>query len=155
MLYVILGIAVLLMLSGIFICTKGEEGMGECFFVFGGLVFIGISIAIFVCLGYYNSTKTTAKEQITVIEEQNIIILEQLEPLVNKYIEYEKDTYKEFKLSGEKLLLIAQAYPELKSDTFVQTQIDTVLKNQNKIMELKLSIAKLNAYKLWICMGAD
>lgn len=154
MLYVILGIAVLLMLFGIFICTKDEE-MGLGFAVFGGFVFIGISIAIFGCLGSYNSTKSTAKEQIAVIEEQNTIILEQLEPLVNKYMEYEKDTYKEFKLSGEKLLLISQAYPELKSDAFVQTQIDTVLKNQNRIMEIKLSIARLNAYKLWICMGAD
>ena len=154
MLYVILGIAVLIILLGIFICTKDDDiGLGFC--VFGELSFIGTFIAIIACLGCYNSTKSTAKEQIAVIEEQNTIILEQLEPLVNKYMEYEKDTYKEFKLSGEKLLLISQAYPELKSDTFVQTQIDTVLKNQNRIMAIKLSIARLNAYKLWICMGAD
>ena len=86
-------------------------------------------------------------------QEQNDVCLAQLEPLVDKYVTFEKDVVTNVAPSSEKLLLLNNAYPELKSDQFVQTQISTILSNQAKIRDYKLSLANLDSYKLWIFMG--
>lgn len=150
MLYILLGIFLLLIVVG-FLITKAEYGeIGIPLILIGSVFFIIALIALIPCLASYNSIKSTAKERIAVYEEQNKIVLEQLEPLINKYMDFEKDTFKDLKPSSENFLLLFQTYPELKSNTFVQTQINIILENQQKITSLKLSIASLNAYKLWL-----
>ena len=154
MLYALLGVFLLMIILGSLIIKAEHEELGIPLVAFGILFFIIALIALFSCLGRYNSIKSTAKERLAIYEEQNKNVLEQLEPLVNKYMDFEKDTFKDLKPSSENLLLLSQTYPELKSDTFVQTQINIILKNQRKITDLRLSIASLNAYKLWIGVGA-
>lgn len=154
MIYVLMGFSIFVIILGVLLFKADNEECGCALSVLGSMLFI-IVLIIFVCLlARYNSIKSSAKEQITVYEEQNKIVLEQLEPLVNKYMHFEKNTFKDLKLSSERLLLLSQAYPELKSNTFVETQINVILYNQREISKLKLSMAKLNAYKLWIGLGA-
>lgn len=153
MLYILLGIFLLIIIIGFLIIKAEYEGIGVPLIFAGSVFFIITLIALIFCLASYNSIKSTAKERIAVYEERNKIVLEQLEPLVNKYMDFEKDTFKDLKPSSENFLLLFQTYPELKSDTFVQTQIDIILKNQQEITRLRLSIASLNAYKLWL--GVD
>ena len=103
-------------------------------------------------IGCYNSTKTTADRQIVVLEERNELVVKQIEPIVDKYLEYEGNTYKELKLDANIIVSMAN-YPQLKGDEFVQSQIKIILDNQKQITDLKLKKAKLNAYKLWIFVG--
>jgi hypothetical protein len=109
-------------------------------------------VALVSCLGCYNSTKATVDKRIVVLEQRNNEVIAQIEPLVKQYLEYESNTFKDLKPSADKIIAIAQ-YPNLKGNEFVQTQIKTILENQEKITDLKLDKAGLNAYKIWIFMG--
>ena len=86
------------------------------------------------------------------MEERNELVIRQIEPLVDKYLDYEGSTYKDLKLEANTIVSMAN-YPQLKGDEFVQSQIKIILDNQKEITNLKLSKAKLNAYKMWIFMG--
>lgn len=154
MLYIFLIIFALIIAIGIICYKKDYEVAGNLLCGFGAFFFIVDLVILLSLLNSYNSIKTTAKEKIAVYEEQNEIVLKQLEPLVNKHMDFEKDVYKDLKPTAENILLLCQTYPELKSDTFVKTQINIILLNQREITDLRLSLAELNAYKLWIWLGA-
>ena len=145
MLYVLFGISILLIILDVFLDTEVLNVIGG---VFAGIFFIVWLIVI----GCYNSTKTTADRQIVVLEERNELVVKQIEPIVDKYLEYEGNTYKELKLDANIIVSMAN-YPQLKGDEFVQSQIKIILDNQKQITDLKLKKAKLNAYKLWIFVG--
>lgn len=156
MLFIFFGIAVAAIVIGLVLATKvdgGIDGVGGVIAGIGAFFALIWFIVLLVVIGRYNAVKTTALNKIAVYQEQNDVCLAQLEPLVDKYVTFEKDVVTSVAPSSEKLLLLNSAYPELKSDQFVQTQIITILKNQAKIRDYKLSLANLDSYKLWIFMG--
>ena len=151
MIYILMGIFVLIFVIGIIITVcYGDDG--------GSLIAIGCTgsviflISWMITIGNYNSIKSTADKQIAVLEERNELIIKQIEPLVDKYLDYEGSTYKDLKLEANVIVSMAN-YPQLKGDEFVQSQIKIILDNQKEITNLKLSKAKLNAYKMWIFVG--
>ena len=153
MIYIVLAICVVLVIIGICLIENTNcEDAGGALYAVGGIVGFCFLIALFVSLGFYNSTKSTADSQIKVYEEQNDVIMAQIEPLVEKYLNYEKDTYSNLKVDSNTLVAMSM-YPELKGDEFVQSQIKIIIDNQKKITDLKLSKAKLNGYKIWLFMG--
>jgi hypothetical protein len=113
-----------------------------------------VSIAIlFVIMGVwakYNSIKSTATAQLEVLNEQNKIVLAQIEPLVQQAMNYESNTYKEIKLTPENVIAFGNMYPQLQANSFIQSQINIIVENQKEIKDLKLKIASLNAYRLWL-----
>lgn len=156
MLFIFFGIAVAAVVVGLVLATKfdgGLDGAGGIIAGIGAPLVLIWFIAILIVVGRYNAIRSTALNKINVYQEQNEVCLAQLEPLVNRYVTFEKDVITNVAPSSEKLLLLNSAYPELKSDQFVQTQITTVLDNQAKIRDYKLSLASLDSYKLWIFMG--
>lgn len=150
MLYIFMGIFVLIFVIGIITLCSGNDG--ESLIAIGGTGSIMFLIVWMITIGCYNSTKSTADKQITVLEERNELIIKQIEPLVDKYLDYEGSTYKDLKLEANVIVSMAN-YPQLKGDEFVQSQIKIILDNQKEITNLKLSKAKLNAYKMWIFVG--
>ena len=152
MIYIILGVCVILLILGFILIILDYDGVGFSFIYVGGIIGAIFAIVLLITLGCYNSTKSTADSQIKVYEEQNNIIMAQIEPLVEKYLNYEKETYSTLKVDSNTLVAMSM-YPELKGDEFVQSQIKIIMENQKKITDLRLSKAKLNAYKLWIFMG--
>lgn len=156
MLFIFFGIAVAAIIIGIVIATKvdgGFDGVGGVIAGLGALFTVIWFIILLIVVGRYNAIRSTALNKIAVYQEQNEVCLAQLEPLVDKYVTFEKDIVTSVAPSSEKLLLLNSAYPELKSDQFVQTQINTILNNQAKIRDYRLSLANLDSYKLWIFMG--
>lgn len=152
MLFIMIGIGIVLITIGILIACLKDNDTGFCFVCVGGLITFVFAIVLFIVLGVYNSIKTTADRQIAVLEEYNETVLTQIEPLVDKYLHFESDTYGNLKPTASILISMAN-YPELKGDKFVQEQINTLKENEHEILEHKLDKAKLNAYKLWIFMG--
>jgi hypothetical protein len=148
MIYIILSVCVILLILGFILTNSDYDDVGISFVCVGGI----FAIVLLITLGCYNSTKSTADSQIKVYEEQNNIIMAQIEPLVEKYLNYEKETYSTLKVDSNTLVAMSM-YPELKGDEFVQSQIKIIMENQKKITDLRLNKAKLNAYKLWIFMG--
>lgn len=152
MIYIILGVCVILLILGFILINLDCDNVGISFIYVGGMIGVIFVIALLITLGCYNSTKSTADSQIKVYEEQNDIIIAQIEPLVEKYLNYEKETYSTLKVDSNTLVAMSM-YPELKGNEFVQSQIKIIIENQKKITDLRLSKAKLNAYKLWIFVG--
>lgn len=152
MIYIILGVCVILLILGFILISSDYDNEGISFICVGGVIGAIFTIVLLITLGCYNSTKSTADSQIKVYEEQNDIIMAQIEPLVEKYLNYEKETYSTLKVDSNTLVAMSM-YPELKGDEFVQSQIKIIMENQKKITDLRLSKAKLNAYKLWIFVG--
>lgn len=156
MLFIFFGIAVATVIIGIIIASKIDgslDGIGGIIAGLGAVFAVIWFIVLLIVVGRYNATRSTALNKIAVYQEQNDVCLAQLEPLVDKYVTFEKDVVTSVAPSSEKLLLLNSAYPELKSDQFVQTQITTILNNQAKIRDYKLALASLDSYKLWIFMG--
>lgn len=148
MLYILLFIFILLFIYGL----NADED-----FAFGiGIFFtIIVTIVLFVTVGCYNDTKSTASRRMEVLIEQNETVLSQIEPLVQQALNYESDTYKEFKLTPENIIAFGNMYPQLQANSFIQSQMNIIVENQNEIKNLKLEIASLNAYHLWLFTGKE
>lgn len=90
-------------------------------------------------------------KKIEMYQEENTIIEQQINDLVTNYMEYEQDTFKDFK--SESSITLVSLYPELKSDELVQAQIDAYIENNNKIKELKEAAIDLSIMKWWLYFG--
>lgn len=137
----------------ILFCAMGYDE--DVFLIIGVsniILFAVLFVVMLFSIACYNEVKTTADKQILILEEKNEIVLKQIEPLVEKYLNYENDTLSKFKVDANNLVALSM-FPELKGNEFIKSQIDIVIKNQDEITKLKLEKAKLNAYKLWLFMG--
>lgn len=110
-------------------------------------------ICLFVTLGFTASvvkSKYTV-EMITMYEQQNNQIEEQIDTVVKQYQEYESDTYA--MTSSESSITLVSLYPDLKSDELVKEQIKVYLDNNKKIIELKEKQINAKATKWWLYFG--
>ena len=152
MLYILLFIFICVIIYGIihdrYIDYYSETG--EILTSDGTVILIILIVATTVAVAKYNSIKATANAQLEVLNEQNEIVLKQIEPLVQQAISYESNTYKEFKLTPENIVAFGNMYPQLQANSFIQSQINIIVENQKEIKDLKLKIASLNAYRLWL-----
>ena len=143
MLYILLIIGLILLIIGI---TKYEDILTSL----GAGIFVVFLCVTAIAVGVYNYDKTTIDKRLAILEEQNKIVLSQIEPLVQHALEYESNTYKDFKLDAHKLIAFSQMYPDLKANSFLNKQIDIILANQAEIKQLKLDKASLHAYHFWL-----
>lgn len=142
MLYILLFIFILIFI--ISIIQDSDVTFPAFFFT---IIITGILIAAGVS---YNNTKSTSASKLEVLNEQNEIVLKQIEPLVQQALNYESNTYKEFKLTPENIVAFGNMYPQLQANSFIQSQINIIVENQKEIKDLKLKTASLNAYRLWL-----
>ena len=150
MLYIFLFIFICILITGLCQEVRYDRSTREVLcgigIVFSTIVFIAILISGIK----YNSIKSTANAQMEVLNSQNEIVLAQIEPLVQQAMNYESNTYKEFKLTPENIVAFGNMYPQLQANSFIQSQINIIVENQKEIKDLKLEIASLNAYRLWL-----
>ena len=146
MLYIILFVFIFC----IIISSKCSYDLEEILVGIGLVGFIGTIIALLIVVSNYNSIKSTANAQMEVLNSQNEIVLAQIEPLIQQALNYESNTYKEFKLTPENIIAFGNMYPQLQANSFIQSQINIIVENQKEIKDLKLRIASLNAYRLWL-----
>lgn len=121
----------------------------------GTLLLVLSSIILCILYGVYHYNKYTIDSQIEVLEQQNEVVLSQIEPIVNNALTFESETYKELKLSPERIIAIGQMYPDLKNNTFLQTQMEIIIHNQQEITRFKLTKARLKAYKFFIWVKTE
>ena len=114
------------------------------------LLFVVTLLVTIVAGVKYNSIKSTATAQLEVLNSQNEIVLAQIEPLVQQALDYESNTYKEFKMTPENIVAFSNMYPQLQANSFIQSQINIIVENQKEIKDFKLRIASLHAYHLWL-----
>ena len=152
MLYILLFIFICFIIGAI-ISEDNSRYCSEIASIVGGvsvLLLVVTIIATIITGVKYNAIKSTATAQLEVLNEQNEIVLAQIEPLVQQAMNYESSTYKEFKLTPENIVAFGSMYPQLQANSFIQSQINIIVENQKEIKYLKLRIASLNAYRLWL-----
>lgn len=108
---------------------------------------------LFATLGFTASVVKSKYivEKITMYEQQNKQIEEQIDTVVKQYQEYESDTY--IKTSSESSITLVSLYPDLKSDELVKKQIKVYQDNNKKITELKEKQINAKASKWWLYFG--
>lgn len=151
MLYLLLLLTLILWIIALFTANEYREPVSEQpTFIAGTFIGMLSIIALLSCWGTYSYRTETIGSQLEVLETQNKIILSQIEPVIQKALDFESNTYKELKVSPENIITISQIYPDLKDNSFIQTQLSVILTNQQQITQLKLNKATLNAFHFWI-----
>lgn len=151
MVLVILGVFVIMFVVGAIIdtLTYGND-LGEILEVVGG-IFGAIALAAAIMLGISVSFSGTVDEKINMYTEQNAKIESQIEAAVEKYMDYESETFAS--VSPDSAIALVACYPELKSDTLISSQIDIYLKNNAKIVELQETKINASVARWWLYFG--
>lgn len=152
MVLVILGVCVALIFIGCAINEHSYDGSeaGAAISVIG---FIGgiIALVATICIGAQVLTDSKLDSKIAMYTEENAVIEQQIADCVERYQEYEQGVFE--KVSPTDAVAVVTLYPELKSDTLVQAQIETYVENNNKIKQLKERKIDASVRKWWLYFG--
>ena len=116
-------------------------------------VIIVIAVIVQVC-GI--SQLKVADQKISMYEEENAKIEQDITTIVKDYMNYEKDTYKiaSEQIDGSSLLVLTELYPDLKSNELIKKQIEIYTENNNKIKQLKEEKINNQTCKWWLYFGS-
>ena len=90
-------------------------------------------------------------EKITICKQENAEIEQDIDAIIEQYIGHESDVFEE---AGDiNPAVVFTMYPELKSDKMVEKQIDTYVKNNEEIKELKKQKADLKPWRFALYFG--
>lgn len=137
-----------------YIGWKISDNINEDLGIIIGIVgFLSTIVVMIIIAGLISNVfnSSTIEEKIEMYQQENATIESQIEELVENYMEYESRTFEKFKT--ESSITLVSLYPELKTDTFVQYQITTYTKNNNKIKELKEGLIMRSVYRWWLYFG--
>ena len=154
MILVILAVSIIFIVAGVLIFNKCYD---DCFEFLGGfLITVGgiggiLSVIVLPILALNASNLAVIDKKIAMYEEENAKIESQLAETVAQYQQYEKDIFTE--VSPETSVQLVSMYPELKSDTLVQKQIETYVSNNNTIKELKAEKIDGKVIRWWLYFG--
>ena len=147
MLFILLLVFIILAVL-VYTSKNFDEISAGLLFVF---LFLAMIAAASLCstLVEYNRIKSTADKKIELLEKENERYLSQIEIVVDKLLASKNTTFKDLKQSVE----VLQAYPELKSNDFLQAQIAAFQKNEEELKKLRLEKISLKTYKFYIFVG--
>ena len=150
MILVILGICIIAtILSGIFL-EKTDGGTAIVFLLLSGCGLV-ISLSATIVLGVNVSELSVIDSKITMYQEENTKIEQQVANVVTQYQEYETKTFTA--VAPEDSMTLVSLYPELKSDKLVQKQIDVYVENNKKIKSLKEKQINGKVLRWWLYFG--
>lgn len=116
-----------------------------------GVGFSMVSMAALLALTVVLCRASLADEKLTMYEEENTNIEVQIADIIAQYQKYEKDTFEN--ASADSSITRVSLYPELKSDTLVQQQINMYMENNNRIKELREDLILGDAVRFWLYFG--
>lgn len=151
MILTIMGLGFALFILGIIVTvlTCSEEA-GVALSVFGGFLFVVALIAT-ISLGIDVKQLSVIDDRIEMYQEENTRIEQQIADVVEQYQKYETDIFME--VAPESAVSMVALYPELKSDSLVQAQIEVYVANNNMIKDLKDQQIKGDVYRWWLYFG--
>ena len=151
MILVIFGASILLGIAMWIIYDK--TNVGEWCSVSGGIGFLFSIIAFIaiIILGIHVKYISVIDDRIEMYEEENTRIEQQIADVVEQYQKYETDIFME--VAPESAVTMVSLYPELKSDSLVQTQIEVYVENNKTIKYLKDKQINGDVYRWWLYFG--
>lgn len=151
MLIVFLVIGLGLFISGLYVYSYADDSVyGFTGSIFGGL----LSVASFVVLlvgGVTISKSRVIDQKIMMYEEENARIEYNITESVEKYLEHECDIYDS--LQGDNIEILLVTYPQIKSDTLVEKQLEIFISNNDKIKQLKEERLDIQVWRFWVYFG--
>ena len=125
-------------------CSDDEAAFAPGLVMFGSLVLVAISIFNVV-------DGRVIDNRIAMYQQENTKIETQMDILVERYMDYESETFGELK--SESSITLVSLYPELKADELVKQQVEVYTTNNEKIKELKEQKISLSIWKWWLYFG--
>ena len=153
MILVILVIGILMDALGIVLYYKldcGKDEIGTMFQIVGTVATI-ISTIVAIVLLICVLNRVNIDKKISLYEEENAKIEQQISDAVKRYQEYETGIFTD--IAPESSVTLVTLYPELKSDTLVQSQIEVYIENNKAIKELKSLAINASVYRWWLYFG--
>lgn len=150
MILVILGMCIGLIVLGCILFDACCDGLGGFCIAFGMVCgLIALIVTVILCFCVANSS--VIDEKIAMYQEENTKIEEQIAETVKQYQQYETDIFTE--VASDSSITLVALYPELKSDTLVQSQIDVYIENNEKIKSLKEDKICDSVNRWWLYFG--
>ena len=152
MILLIFGICILMVVGSFILYDKldFDEDISIGLFVVG-LLFGVISLVAIIVLGIDVKSLSVIDDRISMYEEENTRIEQQIADAVEQYQKYETDIFRE--VAPESAVTMVSLYPELKSDSLVQAQIEVYTENNKTIRDLRDKQIKGNVYRWWLYFG--
>lgn len=116
-----------------------------------GTIIIMISVIASIILFMSVINRVGIDKKIAMYEEENTKIEQQIADVVTRYQEYEAGIFTE--VAPESAMTLVALYPELKSDTLVQSQIEVYADNNKQIKELKCIAINASVLRWWLYFG--
>ena len=150
MILLIFGICILMIVGGSILYDKFDTDAGCNVAIFGcALGFV--SFITIIVLGINIKSLSVIDDRIAMYEEENTRIEQQIADVVEQYQKYETDIFRE--VAPESAVTMVSLYPELKSDSLVQAQIEVYTENNKTIRDLRDKQIKGNVYRWWLYFG--
>lgn len=110
---------------------------------------IGVIAAVFLTITVANLS--VIDDRIAMYQEENAKIEQQIADIVEQYQKYETDIFMD--VAPDTAVTLVALYPELKSDTLVQSQIEVYTENNKMIKNLRDQQIKGNVSRWWLYFG--
>ena len=153
MILVTLVIGILMAVGGIILYCKlddDKDAIGTSLQIIGAIIIIISTIAsIILFISVIN--RAGIEKKIAMYEEENTKIEQQIADVVTQYQEYEAGIFTE--VAPESAMTLVALYPELKSDTLVQSQIEVYADNNKQIKDLKCKAINASVIRWWLYFG--
>lgn len=153
MMLVILGICIALIVVGIILIESmicAGDMVGGFMIGIGTVVGI-IALIVAISLAFCVADLAVIDDKIEMYQEENAKIEAQIATTVEKYQQYESNIFTE--VTPDSSITLVALYPELKSDTLVQSQIEVYIQNNEKIKSLRESKINGSVYSWWLYFG--
>ena len=154
MILLIFGICILMIVGGCILDRKIGVDSDICYLISA----IGATVGFFALLGLivvsiHVKSLSVIDSRIEMYEEENTRIEQQIADVVEQYQKYETDIFRE--VAPESAVTMVSLYPELKSDSLVQAQIEVYTENNKTIRDLRDKQIKGNVYRWWLYFGGN
>jgi hypothetical protein len=116
----------------------------------GGVLAI-CSLCVILALAITLSGRQVIDDKIAMYYDENTKIENQISTIVKEYQNYETEIFADIK--PEESVALVSLYPELKSNTLVQKQIEIYTENNQKIKELKEQKLDYKPIAWWLYFG--
>ena len=154
MILLIFGICILMIVGGVILDEKTGVDSDICFGISGiGMVVGFFALLGLIIVGVNVKSLSVIDDRIVMYEEENARIEQQIADVVEQYQKYETDIFRE--VAPESAVTMVSLYPELKSDSLVQAQIEVYTENNKTIRDLRDKQIKGNVYRWWLYFGGE
>ena len=153
MILVILILGILMAVGSTILYCKlddDKDAIGTSLQIIGAIIII-ISTIASIILFISVIDRVGIEKKIAMYEEENTKIEQQIADVVTQYKEYEEGIFTE--VAPESAMTLVALYPELKSDTLVQSQIEVYADNNKQIKELKCKAINASVIRWWLYFG--